>query len=292
MKLLAIGDFHGRFPKKFEQIIKKEKIELVVSVGDHSGVEEWTPYFTAFFRKLKETGERMSAEEYFGKNKVKRLEKMDFENGKKVLRSLNEIGKMIPVVFIVGNWDSDWYKYPFDRKVQRGRRHLGFLKRQKNLVDINYRTRDVLGYKFLGFGGYMDTDVMVRGQSFDSLEARRNRRKRRTKSEKKLNFMLKNIGKKDKSIFVFHYAPRGVFDVIKDRKNPFYGENTGISIFVDAIKKKKPIFALCGHMHEYQGMKKLHGVPVINPGDAGRGRGAIITLPENKKEKLKVKFIN
>ena len=34
MKLLAIGDFHGTFPKKFERIISKEKIDVVVSNGE------------------------------------------------------------------------------------------------------------------------------------------------------------------------------------------------------------------------------------------------------------------
>ena len=34
MKILAIGDFHGKFPRKFEKLIKREKIDLVVSNGD------------------------------------------------------------------------------------------------------------------------------------------------------------------------------------------------------------------------------------------------------------------
>src|SRR3989344_1900820 len=34
MKILAIGDFHGTFSKKFERIIKKEKIDIIVSNGD------------------------------------------------------------------------------------------------------------------------------------------------------------------------------------------------------------------------------------------------------------------
>ena len=162
-------------------------------------------------------------------------------------------------------------------------------KKQKNLISINYRTKVVKGYRFLGFGGYMDTDEMLKRQSYDSMEATVGRRKRRARSKKKLDSMLKNVGKNDKAIFVFHYTPRGVFDVIKDRKNVFHGENMGISIFSDAIKKKKPVFALCGHMHEYQGMKKLHGVPVINPGDAGHGKCAVIEIKDKKL--LRVRFI-
>jgi Icc-related predicted phosphoesterase len=290
MKILAIGDFHGKFPKKFEQIIKKEKIEMIISVGDHSSVEEWVPYILAYFRKLKKTGKGIPPKEYFGKEGYKKLLKKDFEAGKMVFGKLNEIGKKIPVVFIFGNGDDDWYKYPFDGRIGVVKKRLNFIKRQKGLININYRTRTVQGYKFLGFGGYMDTDKMVKGQSFDTPETKIARKKRRTRSTERLNSLLKQINGEDKSIFVFHYPPQGAFDVIKDRRNSFNGENTGISIFTDAIRKKKPIFALCGHMHEYQGMKKLRGVPVINPGDAGHGKCAVIEI-ENRKLK-KIKFIH
>jgi Icc-related predicted phosphoesterase len=289
MKILAIGDFHGKFPKKFEKIIKKQKIDLVVSVGDHSGVEEWVPYIREFFKKLKKSGERMTAEEYFGKKEFKNLLQKDFVAGKKVFGKLNKIGKKIPVTYIFGNGDDDWYRYPFDSHMNVDKKRLRFLKKQKNLIDINYKTKKIKGFRFLGFGGYMDTDTMLKKQPFDSVKSTLNRRKRRARSKKKLFKMLKQIRKEDRVIFVFHYTPRGVFDVIKDRKNPFHGENTGISIFTDAIKKKKPIFALCGHMHEYQGMKRLHGIPVINPGDAGHGKCAVIEIDDRKF--VKVKFI-
>jgi hypothetical protein len=36
VKILAIGDFHGKFPEKLKKIIKKEKINLIVSVGDYA----------------------------------------------------------------------------------------------------------------------------------------------------------------------------------------------------------------------------------------------------------------
>jgi len=35
MKILAIGDFHGEFPSKLNKIIDKEKIDLVISLGDY-----------------------------------------------------------------------------------------------------------------------------------------------------------------------------------------------------------------------------------------------------------------
>ena len=35
MKILAIGDFHGKFPQKFENVAKKENINLILSTGDY-----------------------------------------------------------------------------------------------------------------------------------------------------------------------------------------------------------------------------------------------------------------
>ena len=42
MKILAVGDFNGKFPKKYEDIIKREKIDVVISDGDYP------PFFHLF----------------------------------------------------------------------------------------------------------------------------------------------------------------------------------------------------------------------------------------------------
>jgi len=36
MRILVVGDFHGKFPKKLQNQIKKEKADLIVSLGDFS----------------------------------------------------------------------------------------------------------------------------------------------------------------------------------------------------------------------------------------------------------------
>ena len=113
---------------------------------------------------------------------------------------------------------------------------------------------------------------------------------RRTKSKRRL---LENLKKtKGERIFVFHYPPQGVFDIIKGGKdNPMNGKSAGIGFFSEAIKKYKPKLIVCGHMHEYQGVKRIYGVPVINPGDAEKGKYAIIEIDKNNKL-VGVKFIN
>lgn len=34
MKILAIGDFHGKFPGKLKKLIKKENPDLILCTGD------------------------------------------------------------------------------------------------------------------------------------------------------------------------------------------------------------------------------------------------------------------
>ncbi len=116
-------------------------------------------------------------------------------------------------------------------------------------------------------------------------EKQNKRLNRRNKSKTHLFKTLKNT--KSPRIFIFHYPPKGAFDIIRDKKdNPMNGKSTGISFFTQAIKKYKPSLVLCGHMHEYQGAKRLAGSLVINPGDAEKGKYAIIDYLS-----LKIKFV-
>ena len=92
-------------------------------------------------------------------------------------------------------------------------------------------------------------------------------------------------------IFVPHYPPKGVFDIIKDKGNPFRGRSAGIPIFTEAIRKFKPKLVLCGHMHEYQGAKRLGKSLVINPGEGDKGMYAVVDYQENKEKNIKIRFI-
>lgn len=282
MKILAIGDLHGELSEKLLKKLKKENFDLVMGVGDYAGVEEFRPYFKKFFKLLKEKGEYLSAEEYFGKRYQKLLER-DYRSGKEVLKKLSGLGKQIIIVF--GN--SDWYEYPFDKKFKKDKRRR-YEKHAKKLgvSEITYGSIRYGGLKIVGFGGYMETAGNISGES--DKKRLKKRLLRMSRAKKKLFSLLKKQGKTD--ILLLHYTPKGAFDIIKDRKNPFNGKNAGVTILREAIRKYKPKLVLCGHMHEYQGMKKLFGIPVINPGEAKRGRYALINFDEKSGKVKGVKF--
>ena len=289
MKILVVGDFQGVFPQKLKNKIRKEDFDLIVGVGDYGGIRDWRPWVMADIASSKAGNGRISAEDYFGKEKLKRIVKKDFEAAKKVLKELDGLKKKGVIVF--GNGDDEWYSYPFGQKIMHAKkRNKNVIRKLKNLKDINYGSTKLKGISFVGFGGYMDIDSYFNKNEFKDAEDKDslNRRKmRRKKSKNKFESLIKKS--KLPSIFVFHYPPQGVFDIIRDKKdNPMNGKSAGIGFFTEAIKKHKPLAVFCGHMHEYRGMKKLHGIPVINPGDAEEGRAAIVEIIDKK---IKVKFI-
>jgi Icc-related predicted phosphoesterase len=288
MKILAIGDFHGKFPSKLKKAAKE--VDVILSVGDFGGVKEWYVYLRYLFHQVAKNKPYKSAEDFFGKKRYKEIDKKDGEVTKGILKYLNSLGK--PVIFTFGNTDDTWYSYNFDRRAWKlNKSRINFVKRLNNLKEITYSTTSLKGIKFSGFGGYMDVDSYVddRARSKDSPELIQGRILRRARSKKKLFSLIS--GKAKKRILILHYPPKGYFDIIKMKGNIRNGTSAGIGFFLDAIKKSKPSLVLCGHMHEYQGMKKIGKSVLINPGPAGEGKAAIIDYDEGVAKVKKVKFL-
>ena len=68
------------------------------------------------------------------------------------------------------------------------------------------------------------------------------------------------------------------------------GKSTGQQFFTEAIRKYQPLVVFCGHMHEYSGFKKMNNgkTIIVNPGDAGQGKYAIVEFTDNRAEKIRV----
>ncbi len=291
MNLLIVGDFQGVFSERMKERMKKEKFDAIVAVGDYAGISDFRQYIMYYFNQMKKKLPVKNAEEFFGKEKLKKLIKKDDDAAKNVLRKLDKLGK--PVFLVFGNGDDRWYNYPFDgnTKMNLPKTHAQFLKKLKNVKVMTYGKKKFEGINFVGAGGYMDIDAYFDRKHFSSGDENeriiRKRIGRREKNRKKFFDTLEStIGKR---IFILHYPPKGVFDIIRDKKdNPMNGKSAGIGFFSEAIKKYKPLVVFCGHMHEYVGVKKLHGVQVVNPGDAEHGKYAIVEI--GKTGKIKARF--
>lgn len=279
MKILVIGDFQGKLPDKLRKSILKKDFDLVVGVGDYAGISEWRSYFLDYFKRAVSGKERKTPEQYFGKKGYKKLLEKDSESFKKVFSFMNELNRR--TVFVFGNGDDKWYDYPFENEKEKVTKDkIKFLRGMRAMEDITYGKTKIFGVNFVGFGGYMDVEANWNGKKDESYKRRM---KRINNSQKRLNFLMKS----KPEVLVLHYPPRGVFDIIRDKNNSYNGKSAGIEMFRKAILKYKPKLVLCGHMHEYQGVKRLGKSLVVNPGDAEKGKYAIIDYSENGKTKVR-----
>ncbi|MBU0466454.1 MAG: metallophosphoesterase [Nanoarchaeota archaeon] len=284
MKILAIGDFHGKFPKKFEKIIKKQKIDAVISVGDYPPFHYREIWFKHCFGK-----ENVELWEVIGKTKYKKLVIKDHNLGETVLKKLNKLP--VPVFTVLGNID-----YPFSNDIADF--HLKNQSKWKwsreayllfPKIINKYKKIRRFDYTFAKFKDFVF--IGMRGHTFQG--------KVKSKAFKKHRAILDNLFKKfekennaKKVIFVSHIPPLNTkLDKIGMKAHPkVRGTHRGSKLTRRIIERYQPILNLCGHTHEAWGKDKIRKTLCVNTGAANEGRAAIIKISE--KGKLNVKFIN
>jgi Icc-related predicted phosphoesterase len=275
MKILAIGDFHGDFPKSINKLIEKEKIDFVVSNGD---------FFPFWYRKLWFKHcytKNVNLWEVIGKKKYKEYILKDLKAGEKSIKSLNELP--VPVYTVVGNLDYarlndsldlnkyykkhggklkswDWDEQDFFSKI---------IKKYRNIKRIDYSSTKFGDYVLIG--AYGGTNP---GEPESSIFK---------KYYKKLaNIFLRNRG--EKIIFVSHNVPNNTkLDKIgKHAHKLVRGKHYGSILVKKTIMKFQPMVHIGGHIHEGRGVQKVGRTVCVNPGAVHEGQGAIIEIIEDK----------
>jgi len=282
MKIIAIGDFHGRFPNKFKTLIKKEKIDLIVSVGDYPPFYYRKLWFKHCF------GKEEGLWEFIGKQKYKKIVLKDLKIGEQVLKKLNKLP--IPTITVLGNIDypdsNDVANFPkpkgkhfweWDQKIK----FIPILKKYKNIRRFDYSYTKFQDYIFIG----------MRGHSWPGKVKSKNFRKHK-KILEKLFKKFSEQNKEHKVIFVSHTPTKDTkLDKLSKKTHPkVAGKHHGSKLTKRIIQKYQPILSIVGHNHEGFGKDKIKKSLVLNIGEAGKGQAIIITLQDNKKPK--VKFIN
>jgi len=291
VKILVIGDFHGKFTDKLLKRIKKEKFDLIISPGDFCGSKELGKLFFKY-----SYGSDKELWEFIGKKKFKELEKQNFDAGIFVLKKLNSFN--VPVITVTGNWDPtsnaeigyDKVKEPQEKKFN------SVIKKLKNIYFIDYKNINFFGINFVGYPrstypGFIDKNRKKR--LFENYGKEGNKIIKKTNEDNKKYFkrfkiLFKNFS--NKTIFISHNCPyNSKLDIIKH--GPQKGKHYGSWLTQEIILKLKPRLVICGHMHENKGFQKIGRSFVINSGAALEGRTAIVLYPEDKKGKIKVKWI-
>lgn len=277
MRILALGDFHGRFPGKFEKLIKKEKVDIVVSNGD---------FFPFVYRKLwfkhcYHTDNELW--DVIGRKMYLQLVKKDLKEGEKAIRGLGKLP--VPVITVVGNVDYTSLIDSYDEKPSKDdlrRKDLldNILKRHKNVRRFDYSYFKFGDFIFIGaYGG--SSPGKVGSKTF----------KRYRKKLDNLFRKYRKENKEGKVIFVSHNVPYNTkLDKIgKHAHEAVRGKHYGSKLVRRTIDRWKPILHVGGHIHEGMGKQKVGRTLCVNTGAVHEGQGAIIDVSE--KGRVKVKFI-
>ena len=282
VKILAIGDFHGKFPVKLKKIANRKDIDLILSVGDYADGEKirkiifkhWTdkPWY-----------------DVVGLKKAKKLRRESFNSGLFVLKELNKLRKKVYTIF--GNLDF----YKEGKTSDPDSLMPGFyedkIKKMKNINLIERKKTKINGIEILGHGEYLDVTEFIKNPIDKTKEKQKQRLKRYRQDEKELKKLFLKKKPKKGFIFLIHYPVYGYFDKVNFKSSPMNGKHVGFEPYNNIIKKYKPKLVICGHMHEHQGKKKFGDGLIVSTGDAQKGKAAIIDFDEKKGKVRKVEFI-
>jgi len=229
MKILIIGDPHGKLPKNLTQIIKKNKIKLIICTGDFpltpknpTDPKSWIGFKTKANKSYKKIIDKLCSYK-------------------------------LPILTLKGNMFLKKSSKRITKRIFSKYKNLYYKKTGKiNLKKTNFIFFDMIW------------------ESYNSRTVnRQNKYLKENKSrEKKLNQLLKET---KNSILISHVPPYGILDklnfpgISKELKN----KSVGSKILLKAIRKHKPKYVICGHIHEAKGIKKLGKTIIINAGCCG-----------------------
>jgi len=266
MKILAIGDFHGKFPARLKKLARK--VDLVLCTGDFFPFS----YRGLFFKYS--YGKDVELWEVIGKKKVKNLVLKDLKEGERVLKDLDNLG--VPVISVVGNVDYTRMHDSFDEDKSSKRSWKWEAQDFFSKIIKKYKNLHRFDYAYVTFGDL--TFVGTYGHTFPGKVKSHSYKKHKLILEK----MFRMFGKKNregKVIFVGHNMPYDCkLDKIssKDAPKVVRGEHYGSKMTRRIINKYQPVLFVGGHHHENQGKVNIGKTLVVNPGAAVDGKAAII----------------
>lgn len=272
-----MGDFHGKFPKKFEILIKKEKIDLVVSNGDYFPFHYGKLWFKHCYRK------EIELWEIIGKKKYKELILKDLKMGEGALKKMNDIP--IPIITVYGNLDytrrpADNQDVDIEKKWKWDEQNFfsKIIKKYKNIKDFTYSYFKFKDYIFIGTYGSTN-----KGNPRDKTY------KKNKKRMEKIFDKFRKENKERKVVFVGHNVPYNTkLDKASMKAHPkVRGKHLGSKMIRALIKRYSPLLYIGGHMHEALGKDKLGKTILVNPGAAHEGKAAIIEIDNGKIGKIK-----
>ena len=139
------------------------------------------------------------------------------------------------------------------------------LKKLKNFKLVKNGVRKIGGLRI----GFLEYFVDVCWYKEFGIKDKKQIKKSKRESDKAKK-VLRNF--KDIDILVCHQPPFGYLDKVSSKwgaPKKWWGKHAGSKIILDYIKKHKPKYVFCGHIHEGKGKDKIGKTEVYNLGVAG-----------------------
>ena len=307
MKILVIGDLHGRKP----QISKKLYFDAIVSVGDVCSDKEIGSWMKKWFKFIKEhPGEEIDCDSFIiknvGKRKFYEMEKKSLKEGRKILEYLGSFGK--PIFMVAGNWDQsyrktkikdinkdtyNYMKYFYDSWLG-DKINPKLVKGLENIKDCMFHVHKFNEFNFIGYGLSSAPEKIKGGKKLK--KEKKEILQKLNSAYKKIVDKLFNVYKKRKNknlptIFITHNIPyKTKLDVIKNKHNYAHGKHLGSNVAREFCLKYKPMICIGGHIHDHKGKDKIGKTIVINPGYGSRAQ-VLIDLDEGRGKVKSVRFL-
>jgi Icc-related predicted phosphoesterase len=260
MKVLAIGDPHGDLVKIRK--IPMGGVDLILLTGDIGKADLARKRHWENIERKKQGLEKLKEDGSFAK-------KVHDEVHNSTLAVLRYLSRFAPVYFIQGNVgiptisdakkDSKKYRV----KLTSTRKVIDSME-DVELVKNGVRVVDGLRMGFLEY--FVDTNWVRDFKPSDY-----NKRMKKAKKETdKAKGLLKRFANLD--ILVCHQPPYGYLDEVSGAfgaPERWHGKHAGSVAILDYIKKNKPRYVFCGHIHEGEGKAKIGKTEIYNLGVAG-----------------------
>lgn len=260
MRICAIGDPHGNL-EKIKKIPMKG-IDLVLINGDLGNVDFIRQRFIENIKRKKEGLQEL---EYTSQD----MKKVYMETYDSTLNILKYLSKYAPTYSILGNTSMNMiYDSNVKKEEEKYKIKLPSLRQGMNQIKDFYFVRNCLrninGLR-IGFLEYFIDNCWIKEFNVKD-EKKMAKAKKETAKAKKV---LKNF--KNLDILVCHQPPYGYLDQVNNSSNLMdrEGKHAGSKVILDYIKKYKPKYVFCGHIHEAKGKTKIGKTEIYNLGEAG-----------------------
>lgn len=302
MKLLCVGDLHGRKPK-----IHFKDFDAIIFVGDVCSDEEIGPIKDMWVRYLEENPDFPVGMDIFiafekGEKGIKKLEKKSLQEGRKIMEYLNSFGK--PVYMVPGNWDqsygetrikdmefSDYNYYKAFLDFWLGEKINSRLTRGlKNIINCQYKLHKTKEFNILGYGLSSNAeDLSLKKKRVNADYNKKEYFKLKKTYKKILDKLVNTYNKKDDSIptiFLTHNVPHNTkLDLFLDEDSNRHKSHFGSTVARWFCDKYQPLLCIGGHMHEHFGKCKIGKTTVINVG-FGSHVNTLINIKDGKIKKI------